>query len=251
MDEGKGEAPSGGQGELTVLGDPHRLESDMNLIRRAVRERWPVAANRRPAVVDRLLKIVERETVDVPAGELTAELIRATPTTGVVVAVFTEQDTVARLDGAAFTAAEFAADPGAFRSIFAPTAGNLSILVNSVLWQPQAPRLLSVAELAGLQQGAGVGAGGSRLALIADLSCDIEGGIEATVGDVENFNFAGLVGAFELGAELVLQAFGRAAALHADTLHEGGERGDHRDKPRIVRREVRRMDQCRPIKVTR
>ena len=69
MDEGKGEAPSGGQGELTVLGDPHRLESDMNLIRRAVRERWPVAANRRPAVVDRLLKIVERETVDVPAGD--------------------------------------------------------------------------------------------------------------------------------------------------------------------------------------
>ncbi len=126
-------------------------------------------------VLDRLPR------VDVSAGDLTADLVRATPATKVIGSVFTEQDTVARLDGAAFTAAEFAADPGAFRSIFAPTAGNLSILVNSVLWQPQAPRLLSVAELAGLQQGAGVGAGGSRLALIADLSCDIEGGIEATV----------------------------------------------------------------------
>ncbi|MFI0432733.1 MAG: hypothetical protein ACH36H_06290 [Candidatus Nanopelagicales bacterium] len=120
-------------------------------------------------VLDRLPR------VDIAPGQLAGELVRATPSTQVLVSVFTEQDTVARDDGADFTAAEFLADPAAFHSVFAPTAGLLSILVNSVLWQPEAPRLLAVAELAELQRADG------RLALIADLSCDIEGGIEATV----------------------------------------------------------------------
>lgn len=111
---------------------------------------------------------------DVAPSELSAERVSATPSTEVLVAVFTEQDTVARLDGASFTAAEFAADPSAFRGTFAANAGQLSILVNSVLWQPEAPRLLDVAELAKL-------ADRGRLVLVADLSCDIEGGIEATV----------------------------------------------------------------------
>ena len=69
MDDGKGDAPAGGQGELTVLGDPHREKSDLNLIRKAVRLRWSVPDEKRPAVVGRLLKIMERESVDVPCGE--------------------------------------------------------------------------------------------------------------------------------------------------------------------------------------
>lgn len=120
-------------------------------------------------VLDRLPR------VDIAASDLTAEFVRAAPSTSVYVSVFNEQDTVARHDGADFTVADFRADPAAFHSTFASHAPLLSMLVNSVLWQPEAPRLLTVADIAKLQQR------GSRLTLIADLSCDIEGSIEATV----------------------------------------------------------------------
>ena len=62
-------AGSGGQGELTVFSDQHRMATDLNMTRRAVRERWPITPEKLPIVVDRLVEIVQRKTVDVIAGE--------------------------------------------------------------------------------------------------------------------------------------------------------------------------------------
>lgn len=56
---------SRGQGDLVVLSDPHRIRSDCNMIRRAVKEGWIVDPDKRPAVVDRLLEIVETREVTV------------------------------------------------------------------------------------------------------------------------------------------------------------------------------------------
>lgn len=120
-------------------------------------------------VLDRLPRL------DIAPGSLGEAFLAEAESTQVHVAVFTEHDTVARTDGAAFTVADYRADPSAFVSICASTARWLSILVNSVLWQPTAPRLLTVEELQVMSDS------GSRLDLIADLSCDIRGGIEATV----------------------------------------------------------------------
>jgi hypothetical protein len=57
----------GGQGE--ILADPHREQSDINLIRRAVRERWPVPAAMKVEVVERLRTIVAKTEVQVMTKE--------------------------------------------------------------------------------------------------------------------------------------------------------------------------------------
>ncbi len=122
------------------------------------------------------LEVLDRlPRVDITPADLTAEFVATADRRCVYVCVFTEGDTVARDDGAPFTVAEFRAEPGAFHSVFAPSVRQLSILVNSVLWQPEAPRLLTIEDLSTLMDE------GTRLTLIADLSCDISGGIEATV----------------------------------------------------------------------
>ncbi len=120
-------------------------------------------------VLDRLPK------VDVAPADVTAEFIAAASPQQVYVTVFTERDTVARMDGRPVTLKEYRNRPADFVSTFAPAASQLSMLVNSVLWQPSAPRLLTIDELRAMELQ------GARLSFIADLSCDIRGGIEATV----------------------------------------------------------------------
>lgn len=45
---------------LAILGDPHRTKSDLRMVARAVREGWDVAPEKRPAIVDRMLEIVDK-----------------------------------------------------------------------------------------------------------------------------------------------------------------------------------------------
>src|SRR4051812_7409767 len=61
------QVPHGGLGELQtdlLAGDTH-IKSDLRLIARAVREGWDVAKDRRVRVVDRLMKVVDKEAVSV------------------------------------------------------------------------------------------------------------------------------------------------------------------------------------------
>lgn len=54
---------------------------------------------------------------------------------------------------------------------------HLTVLVNGIYWEPGDPRLVSWDDLAALQEAAGT----PRLRVLADLSCDVEGSIEATL----------------------------------------------------------------------
>lgn len=63
-DGGKGEAaPIDLVGEAAGIGKT----SDINLLRRAARERWPVPQEKRPMVVGKMLAIVEQESTTIPS----------------------------------------------------------------------------------------------------------------------------------------------------------------------------------------
>jgi len=75
----------------------------------------------------------------------------------------------------------FFAHPEAYESQFEQYLPHLSMLINAIYWSPVSPRLVTKDALrrlyAGEQQ--------PRLRVIGDVSCDIEGGIEATVRATE------------------------------------------------------------------
>lgn len=116
----------------------------------------------------------------VGAGELAEATMRSDE---VAVCVLTESDTVAPNQSAGrrgvVDVADFRAHPENYRSIFSPVAARLSLLINSIYWDPRAPRLLTWEDLVPL-------AARGRLAVIADLSCDIDGAIQSTVRATES-----------------------------------------------------------------
>lgn len=63
------DATGQGPGVGTLLTDPHHTRGDCRLTARAVRERWPVPEAAKAVVVERLLKIVEKENVAIPARD--------------------------------------------------------------------------------------------------------------------------------------------------------------------------------------
>ncbi len=58
---------------------------------------------------------------------------------------------------------------------------HLTVLVNGIYWEPGDPRLVGWEDLDALWQDGGKDGGTPRLRVIADLSCDVAGSIEATV----------------------------------------------------------------------
>ena len=67
--------------------------------------------------------------------------------------------------------------PEKYRGVFARYLPYLSVLVNAIYWAPQYPRLVTKADLQELFAGQET----PRLRVIGDISCDIEGAIEATI----------------------------------------------------------------------
>lgn len=112
--------------------------------------------------------------VDVAPPDLTDSYLASASGRTVHVARFAEQDTVARTDGSPFDLAYYLEHPDRHESTFAPVLPRLSLLINAMFWDQRSPRLVTVRQLRDLPPE-------SRATLIADLSCDIEGGIEATV----------------------------------------------------------------------
>ena len=47
-----------------ILADPHHAGMDAKLLRRALRERWPIPEAKRPTIVERLVKIVDESPDD-------------------------------------------------------------------------------------------------------------------------------------------------------------------------------------------
>jgi alpha-aminoadipic semialdehyde synthase len=92
--------------------------------------------------------------------------------------VFTEEDMVIpRDDGTTFELQDYYQHPEKYRSRFDNYTPHLSVLVNCIFWDTPYPRLVTKEFLKRL-----FAAGQSpRLKVIGDISCDVEGSIEATL----------------------------------------------------------------------
>jgi alpha-aminoadipic semialdehyde synthase len=64
---------------------------------------------------------------------------------------------------------------------FARHLPHLTVMVNGIYWDPRDPRLVTWDDLDGLWQRHEPAGESPRLRVIADLSCDVEGSVEATV----------------------------------------------------------------------
>jgi alpha-aminoadipic semialdehyde synthase len=92
--------------------------------------------------------------------------------------VFKEEHTVQPIvSGDKFELQDYYDHPEKYRSIFSSYLPHLTLLVNCVYWESKYPRLVTKRELRKLY-----GASEQpRLRVIGDISCDIEGAIEATL----------------------------------------------------------------------
>lgn len=91
--------------------------------------------------------------------------------------VFKEKHMVERLEQPErFLLQEYYDQPQRYRGVFAQYLRHLTVLVNAIYWAPQYPRLVTKASLAGLFAADQV----PKLRVIGDISCDVEGAIEAT-----------------------------------------------------------------------
>lgn len=84
---------------------------------------------------------------------------------------FTEEHLARRKDGGAFVLQDYYDDPESFEGTFADYHPYLSMLLNCIYWTEAYPRLVRKDQLADLV----------RCKVIGDISCDVEGSIEATV----------------------------------------------------------------------
>nr|WP_321402225.1 bifunctional lysine ketoglutarate reductase /saccharopine dehydrogenase family protein [uncultured Desulfobacter sp.] len=110
--------------------------------------------------------------------------------------VFKESDMVTPIDGE-FSLQDYYDHPEKYRSIMGDFLPRMDILVNCIYWTEDYPRLVTAK---GLQEAADKP---SKLSVIGDISCDIEGSIEitkdATMPDNACFTYLPGTGTFEDG----------------------------------------------------
>jgi alpha-aminoadipic semialdehyde synthase len=95
--------------------------------------------------------------------------------------VFKEEHLVERSDGSPFALQHYYDHPEDYRPVFAERyLGSLTLLINCIYWTDRYPRLVTNADLRALYRD-----GKPRLRVIGDISCDIEGSVEATVKATE------------------------------------------------------------------
>lgn len=99
--------------------------------------------------------------------------------------IFKEEDTVEPQEpGATFELQDYYQRPARYQAHFQRFLPRLTVLVNCIYWEPRYPRLVTKAYLRELF------APGTRprLRIIGDVSCDVEGSIEATVRNTDSGN---------------------------------------------------------------
>ncbi len=101
---------------------------------------------------------------------------------GVYKVVFREEDMVEPIDpDAGFDLQDYYAHPERYRGVFERYLPHLDVLMNCIYWEPRYPRLVTKEWVRRNYPGA-------RLRVIGDISCDVEGAIEATVKATEPDN---------------------------------------------------------------
>ena len=121
-----------------------------------------------------MLPVTEIDPADVVAVAQDADSSRR----HVYKVVFKEEHLAEPISPAAqFELQDYYDHPEKYRGVFARYLPYLSVLVNAIYWAPQYPRLVTKADLRELFAGQET----PRLRVIGDISCDIEGAIEATI----------------------------------------------------------------------
>ncbi len=93
--------------------------------------------------------------------------------------VFREEDMVEPIEpGAEFDLQDYYAHPERYRGVFERYLPHLDVLMNCIYWEPRYPRLVT-------KEWVRKNYPGARLRVIGDISCDVEGAIEATVKATE------------------------------------------------------------------
>ncbi len=115
---------------------------------------------------------------EISPGEVAAVAASPKPSDRVVYkVVLKEEDMVeAKAEGAAFDLRDYYDYPAKYRPVLSKYLPHLTVLVNCIYWDARYPRFVTKGDLAALYRGAP-----PRLRVIGDISCDVEGGIEATV----------------------------------------------------------------------
>ena len=93
---------------------------------------------------------------------------------GVYLVEFGLHDRVSRIEGGKVSKKEYLDNPKKYQSEFSKYLNDIDILVNCIYWEPGYPRLVTKEDLRNLQDD-------SSLKVIVDISCDLQGSIEATV----------------------------------------------------------------------
>ena len=86
-----------------------------------------------------------------------------------------EQDLYERRDGGAFVLQDYYDNPGDYRCVADRYLDHLTALVNTAYWAPQYPRAVTRASLGRFADSR------SRMLVIGDIACDVEGSVEGTV----------------------------------------------------------------------
>lgn len=96
--------------------------------------------------------------------------------------VFKEEHLVEPVEGE-FQLQDYYDNPHKYKPVFSKYLPYLSIFINAIYWDPRYPRLVTKEDLKKLYS-----AGKPRLKVIGDISCDIEGAVEATVKSTDPSN---------------------------------------------------------------
>jgi len=116
-------------------------------------------------------------TVELTPEQLAAgDLGDAHPARTVYKVVFKEEHMVRRADGGVFRLQEYYNNPERYEGCFEEHLDRLSVLVNCIYWEERYPRLMTLEKTRSMWAD-----GPPRLRVVGDISCDIDGSVEATV----------------------------------------------------------------------
>ena len=115
-------------------------------------------------------------TVEITPEDLAAGNLGDThPARTVYKVVFKEEHMARRTDGGAFQLQEYYDHPERYEGCFEEHLDRLSILINCIYWEDRYPRLMTLDKTRAMWAD-----GPPRLRVVGDISCDIDGSVEAT-----------------------------------------------------------------------
>ena len=114
---------------------------------------------------------------EVSPEELPALRAKGERGAAIVKTVLEKQHRYARENGGRFDEGEFRANPERYRGTVGSLLPHITVLVNGIYWDPATPKLVTRADLRALFAREAK----PRLLVLGDITCDIDGSIEATL----------------------------------------------------------------------